>query len=297
MALGFLSFTARSQFDPLYSQYRFNIQAFNPAYTGVWENMGLTLLGREQYLGFDNNPATRTVSLQIPVMEGKMGTGFTLINDGAGHLQRTQLMVDYAYGIRLSPSLTWRWGITAGMCQYRNNWAQYLLNHPDDPAFIGDSEGIYLPNVGIGTFLHSQLFYLGISVPSLLNNQQNDYQNELNPQQFHAMAGVVVPLFNGLDLKPSAHLRYHRSGTWVADVNFSLLVANKLWLGASYRTSDELSWAINTSFLIGEQLRIGYAYDMMKNNGWGVMGAGAHEFMLSYEFKWEKTTFVSPRYF
>ena len=40
--------TSFGQQDPMYSQYMFNIQAYNPAYAGTWESLGLMSLGRQQ---------------------------------------------------------------------------------------------------------------------------------------------------------------------------------------------------------------------------------------------------------
>lgn len=290
---------SNGQGDPMYSQYMFNIQAFNPAYTGSWRSFGLTLLAREQWYGFENNPETQTISFQAPLFKNTMGLGFSLINDKIGIENRQALFADYSFGFRVVKNVMLRFGIKGGITRYSNTFSNYVLIDPDDDSFNNDLLNVNLPNFGVGAFLHSEKLYLGFSVPRLIQNEIGNYSNNENIEfrHFTFIGGAVLPLFNGFDLKPSFNARYSLNEPLVADFNVSILLAKRFWIGAMFRTADDLGIGFNTNFVLGKNLRIGYAYDLNKNSGLSSYSSGTHEIMLSYEFHFEKTLYVSPRYF
>ena len=73
-----------AQQEPTYTQYMFNTQTINPAYTGTWETMGFMVLAREQWVGFENAPSTQTFTYQTLTRNKKVGLGFNIINDKFG---------------------------------------------------------------------------------------------------------------------------------------------------------------------------------------------------------------------
>ena len=46
LAMVLVTFSAKAQQDPMYTQYMFNTQTINPAYAGTWESVGFMVLGR-----------------------------------------------------------------------------------------------------------------------------------------------------------------------------------------------------------------------------------------------------------
>ena len=285
--------------DPMYSQYMFNIQAFNPAYTGSWNSMGVTLLAREQWFGFENNPETQTFSFQTPLAKKKIGLGLTLINDKIGQERRQDLFADYSFGFKLVKNAMLRFGIKGGITRYSNALSEYMLIDPDDESFSQNQLNVFLPNFGIGAFLHAERFYFGLSVPRLIENQTGNITeiNSIEFRHFTCIGGIVFNILKGLDFKPSFNMRYSVNEPLVADFNVSFLLANRVWMGALFRYADNLGIGFNTNFLIGRNLRIGYAYDLLQNSGLSSYSNGTHELMISYEFNFKKTLYVSPRYF
>ena len=55
---------SKGQQDPMYTQYIFNLQTINPAYAGSWQDIGVTALSRDQWLGIQGHPTTQTFSFQ-----------------------------------------------------------------------------------------------------------------------------------------------------------------------------------------------------------------------------------------
>lgn len=285
-------YRANAQYDPLYSQYMFNIQAFNPAYAGSWSNAGLTLVSRQQWIDFENNPTSNSISFQYPASHNKAGMGFSILNDNIGNWKRNFYYLDYSYGISVSDNTTLRMGLKAGVQNFRNKLAGFELIEPNDPAFLNERTELWMPNFGLGTFIFNSRFFTGLSINNIL---ENDYQ--VNVSKFILVGGIVFNLAEGIDFKPAFSVVYDKSLPLIADVNASFLFAGRVCLGIMYRTTDDLNLGLNASLLLGENLRLGYAYDMMHNAGLSAFSTGTHEIMLSYEFSINRTSFYSPRYF
>ena len=282
----------------MYSQYMFNIQSFNPAYTGSWEATGITLLSRMQWMGFENNPETQTLTFQVPFANRKIGAGFSLMNETIGLQSRKALFLDYAFGIRVNAQTMFRLGITGGATNFRNDLATLQTIDPDDPAFGDGAVNRWLPNVGVGFFLHSNRFYAGLSAPKLLDNESGNYANTFALNNFTIIGGGVLSLTKGIDMKPSISVRYKNDEPLIADLNLNFLIADIFWIGGMMRTSDEIKFGLDASILIGKMMRIGYAYDFMSYAGLNSYSGATHEVMVSFEFHpREKYRFVSPRYF
>lgn len=286
-----------AQQDPLYSQYMFNIQPFNPAYAGSWQSPGITLLSRQQWMGFENNPETQTLTFQIP-FSSKVGGGLSLMNDDMGRLNRKALFADYSYGIKVNSQTMLRLGISAGVSNFRNRLNDIVIIDPDDPSLLPEESNLWLPNAGVGCFIHSSRFYAGLSAPKLLLNESGTHKNSFSINNLYLIGGFVLPISPGIEMKPSASVRYTNDEPLVADINLSFLIADVFWIGGLFRTSDEIKFGLNTSVIIANTLRLGYAYDFMHYAGLNSYSGATHELMLSIEFHTrEKVKFVSPRYF
>lgn len=292
------STNARGQQEPMYSHYMFNVQAVNPAYAGSWEALGITLLSRQQWMSFENNPETHTLTLQLPFANNKIGTGFSVIDESIGTLNRKMMFIDYSFGIKVSENTMLRLGVKGGVTNYHNRFTDYVLIDPDDPAIPLDVVDRWLPNAGIGVFLHSPRLFAGLSAPKMLQNEKGNFANVFEINDLLFMGGAVFSLGPGIDIKPSCSVRYQNNQPLMADLNLSLLIANRFWIGGMFRTSDEIKFGINTNVLIGKSVRLGYAVDFIQLGGLNSYAGRTHEVMVSFEFKRNhKTQFMSPRYF
>ncbi|RYF21935.1 MAG: type IX secretion system membrane protein PorP/SprF, partial [Flavobacteriales bacterium] len=94
------------------------------------------------------------------------------------------------------------------------------------------------------------------------------------------------------------------------DVNAFVLLADRIWLGGSYRTAVKLydksylqkdlakqnSIVAMTEIFATPQLRIGYAYDHALNSLKGNAG-GTHEISIGFYIKPKNVKMLTPRYF
>jgi type IX secretion system PorP/SprF family membrane protein len=291
---------AKAQQDPMYTQYNFNTQTINPAYAGTWDNMGFLVLGRHQWVGMGGAPKTYTFSMQTPTKFKNVALGLNLVSDKVGLEKRTLLNFDYSYRLRVSEESYLRLGIKAGVTNYMNNLTEYTgyPGDPSDPMFMGDIDVKFMPNFGVGGFLYSDDYYIGLSLPKIIqnefNNNYNNYSTWSELRHFFLIAGYVFDLSQDIKFKPT----FLTKATWGAPVEFDLtanfLLRDKVWLGAMYRTGD--SFGFIAQWIFDNQLRVGYSIDFTTTRLQHYHN-GTHELMISYELSSLRRIWSTPRMF
>jgi type IX secretion system PorP/SprF family membrane protein len=300
LALVIIANASFAQQDPMYTQYLFNTQTINPAYTGTWESLSFMVLGRQQWAGWDGAPQTYTFSMQAPMNNERVALGLNVISDKVFKEKRFGLYADYSYRVKVSEQSNLRMGLKAGFTNYSNNLQEYeLLPGVNDPMFQGDLSNKFIPNFGVGLFLSSQKYYVGLSVPKMLHSEVegdniNNFSVQAELRHYFLEGGLVFDLGEDVKFKPT----FLTKATWGAPVQFdftaNFLLKEKLWLGAMYRT--RAAYGFIAQWIFADKLRVGYAIDFSTTNLQNYHN-GTHEIMVSYELKTLKELVVSPRYF
>ena len=298
------SLTSNAQQDPMYTQYMFNTQSINPAYAGTWESLSFMVLARQQWVGLDGAPQTYTFSMQAPLKNERVALGLNLISDKVGLEKRFYMFADYSYLIPVSEKSNLRLGLKGGFTNYSNNLNAYRTYDRGltDPSFQGVIDKQFMPNFGVGAFLYSKKYYVGLSVPKIIHNKfDNDLEThtvESEMRHYYFMAGLVFDLGENVKFKPTMLTKATFSSATGAPVQLDLtanfLIKEKVWLGGMWRSGDAVGFI--AQWIFNEKLRIGYAYDYSINNLHNV-SSGSHEIMVSYELRFLKEKIVSPRYF
>ena len=86
------------QQDPQYTQYMYNMNIINPAYTGSTEGLAVGALYRSQWVGLDGGPETFTFNIHSPVGK-QVGLGLSVISDQIGPVKETNAYVDFSYTV------------------------------------------------------------------------------------------------------------------------------------------------------------------------------------------------------
>jgi len=291
---------SKGQQDPMYTQYIFNLQTVNPAYAGSWQTIGFMALSRFQWIGLKGHPTTQTFSFQTPLKNEDVGIGLNIVNDQLGFEKRFSLNVDYSYLIHLNDITSLRFGVKGGFTSYSNNLYDYD-QYPDnvsDPVFQATINNQFMPNFGFGLFLSSPRYYLSFSLPKLLENSYksniNNYTTKAEAKHMYFAGGMVFNISEFVKFKPTFMTKMVSGAPFQYDISANVLLAEKFWLGAMYRSGDALGviaqWVVNKNF------RLGYAYDFTTTD-LNKYSNGVHEVMLSYEFIYAKRKIISPRYF
>jgi len=308
-----LGFTAQAQQEVLYSQYMFNTLAINPAYAGNRDVLSISAMGRYQWIGVPGSPTNFSLTVDSPLKNEKMGLGIIAFNDAIGHAKNTGVSLVYSYKVRLGEKSTLSLGVQPSVTSI--NWRlSNVTSGGLDPVFdaANDINRLY-PNVGGGLYISGDRSYFGVSVPQIIEQKLNAFSTSESVsdirtrRHYYAMMGFVVGK-GGFKVKPSMLVRYTEGAPLGFDGNINFWIRDTFSFGVSGRKSQPTLSGTNVmdavvgmlELQLTPQLRIGYAYDMNMtklNGNRAFMGTPTHEGLLRYEFGFNKTKVLSPRYF
>lgn len=282
---------------PQYTQYVYNMTVINPAYAGSKEGISLGLLARSQWVGVSGSPKTFSGFIHSPISR-KLGLGLSLIHDKIGPVNETHAYADFSFTINISEKSKLAFGLKAGATFQQIGLLMLNQVGTNDPKFSQNSNKTY-PNFGVGVFYYKEKFYVGISVPNLLETLHFERSNgkiTKASEKMHGFlsVGYVIDLKNDFKLKPSTLIKYADSSPLSLDLSLNLLWNNKVEFGVSHRIDD--SWSAIVNFKIRKGLQLGYAYDHTISN-LGEFSSGSHEFLLLFDFNSRENTYKQPRFF
>jgi len=284
---------------PQFTQYMYNTIAINPAYAGSREVLSIVGLNRNQWGGFDGGPQTQTLSIHSPLRNEKVGLGLSLINDKSGFENFTYVYADFSYTIKATEDLKVSFGLKGGMTYYKLAEELYNLTEVNQDSYFDEKLNRWNSNFGAGILLHSDKWYLGLSVPKLINHDLNNDTEyaALETVHYYGIGGYVFDLNRNLKLKPSFMVKYTKGAPFSTDLTANFLFDEKFWLGGSYRINGkQRAIGALADFQVSEQFRVGYTYEIPTGEI-RPYTSGSHEILLMYEFKYTKGKMKSPRYF
>ncbi len=289
-------FSERSyaQIDPIYSQYQFNQLMINPAYAGVYKQMSFSAITRLQWAGLDGAPITNTITANTSV-GNSAGFGAVFLSDRIGINTTNEFIASGAYFINPGATTRLGFGLQAGFVNYK-----YDLDGLDDevladPELRVADQTFTKPNFGTGVFLMNSSYYIGLSIPRILEVKVDDGVEERQKysRHYYLSAGYLWATKGPVDVKLSSLLRMAEGATSV-DFAAMFILSNTIWAGASIRNLNTVS--VSGQFQINQQFRVGYTFELPTND---LINAsiGTHELMIAYDIAPLKGQAISGRYF
>lgn len=293
-----------SQQDAQYTQYMYNTVTVNPAYTGTRGMLSVVGLHRTQWVGIEGAPSTQTLSIHSPIGISKVGLGGSIINDEIGPVNETYFDATFSYTIPTSEIGKLSFGLKAGARLFSVNFNELNRDGSQDVAFANSIDNQLNPSVGAGVYYHNQRFYLGLSVPNILETEHleasdpNDIaaassvaKERLN---FYLIAGHTFDLTDDIKFKPAILGKLVSGAPLQVDVSGNVLFYEKLTLGLAYRWSAAIS--AMAAFQISDSLLIGLAYDR-ETTELAQLNDGSFEVMLRFELFKKYDRLLTPRFF
>jgi len=313
-ALLLFSNLVKGQQDAQFSQYMFNGIYINPAYAGYKEQLNVHAFYRNQWTGITGGPKTMSLAVDAIANDGNVGLALQISSDRLGAQRNESVFGNYAYRIRMNSDGSARLALGLGVGAVQLGIDGSRLN-PNDPEVYQPTgvQSTILPDARAGVYFSNNRFYAGLSADNLIAQYIDIDRYAFIPKpkpHYYLTAGVLLPLNEGILLKPSFLLKDDRGGPTSLDLNAFVILANKFWVGGSYRTGVKLyskdylqknlsqlnSAVAAVQFLPTENFRIGYAYDFSIGPLQGY-SAGTHEISISYLFNRKYTRMLTPRYF
>ncbi len=297
---------ALAQSYPHYTMFMYNKLIYNPAYAG---NKNLTTVNatyRNQWTGIQGAPRNFSVSVDGPVGSymkpfRSVALGLNVNNESIGVTDNTNIMAYYAYRIQAGNTVL-SMGLQAGVALYTARYSE-LNALQQDAKLMGDINNTMLPNFGPGIYWSGERFYVGASVPNLLENYYDKDRKGLTNRSarqlrsYYVSGGYVIPVSDNFKLQPQVLARYAGNGTYQlpfnADFNLSFIFYDRLMLGATYRSDNSLAGVVHVQAT--NSINIGYSYDYTASelNGYN---NGTHEVTLGFDFVRDNNKYTNPRF-
>ena len=230
-----------AQQDAQYTQFMYNKLGFNPAYAGAPTSTQVQAVIRQQWLGLNDAPSSQIATLNTPLTANRAGFGARLSRVTVGLEQQYNVEGAYAYRVPLGRGSRLGMGISASAryfnIEYQN--ANPVQGGGQDAAIPGATESKVVPNFGAGIYVDGLNYYVGISVPRLLQNDIDLGSEETiisrEARHFYFMGGVTFNINDNLKLEPQMLAKYVTGAPFDADFNVTAYVGPSLFGGVSYR--------------------------------------------------------------
>ncbi|MEM1122779.1 MAG: type IX secretion system membrane protein PorP/SprF [Bacteroidota bacterium] len=299
----FTTLQLSAQNDVQYTHFLFNKLAFNAAYAGSAGQPTATALYRNQWISLEGAPTTATLNFHTPFFQGRSGFGMNITADRVGFLRSNSVEASYAYRFNIAKGKgKLSLGINGRIESGKMDWNEA------NPLDIGDGsiptmEGARVnPNFGFGIYYEQSNFYLGVSLPQIMNTSiYRDFDvvsTNSDFRTYYVMSGYLAQLTDNIKLQPGAMISFNPETPFELDMNANLIFMDAFWVGANYRLGDSFSALVQYQFT--PQFRVGTAFDftMTELNSYS---NGSIEVMLSYVFQQQKDEAVEQvhhlRYF
>jgi type IX secretion system PorP/SprF family membrane protein len=289
--------SGNAQQESQYTQYMYNPSIINPAYTGSTGALDLVAVYRNQWTGLDGAPETQTLGIHSPLSNERMGIGLNIQNETLGPVKEFNAAVNFSYNIQLNYNTKLAFGISGGIDNYDVDFSRGTFLNPNDPILSKNIDSRYSATIGAGTYLYSDNWYVGLSVPDFLTNElYNGVENSIAEEQlqFYVMGGYVFELNPNLKFKPTVLAKFQKEYPLVVDVSANLLIQNSLSVGLSYRYDDAVSALAGIRLFDGFFAGYSYDYTVTELSNYN---NGTHEIILRYTLPQRSNIIQSPRFF
>ena len=285
----------KAQLDPLYNQYLFNQSMINPAYTGINNVLNATAIARGQWIGIDGAPVTNTLNVSSSFLRNKVGAGLLVVSDKYGASNNVEIQAMYSYRIEMLGGKSLSFGLQTGYINYKYDLNK-LNQEQADQALLNTNDNVSKTNFGTGIYYRADNYYLGISIPRILNAdvEDGDANSTRYQRHFYISGGYLFDQLMSVKFKPSILLKVVGGQPASVDINASFLLKEALWVGTTIRNFNAIG--LNGQFEVSDQLRLGYSFELPLNSI-SANAFGTHELMVSFDLEVFSGHAIGRRYF
>ncbi|OIQ40906.1 MAG: hypothetical protein BM563_01735 [Bacteroidetes bacterium MedPE-SWsnd-G1] len=287
-----------AQQDVQFTQYMYNMSVINPAYTGSRTSLSMSMMGRTQWNGLDGAPRTISVAASGPIAD-RMGLGVTLLSDIIGPVKEESIFADYTYTINTSETGKLAFGAKLGATFQKIDFFSLSVDLEGDPLIDRDNLNQTYPNFGAGLFYYTDKFYAGFSMPNIIKSRhfekENGFVSEASEEMhFFFNSGYVFDVSQDIKVRPSVMMKGAANTPISIDIAGNLLFYEIFELGVAWRVDSSVSGLFN--FVLGKNMRLGYAYDHTLSN-FSAYNSGSHEVFFLYGLEFRSNSANSQRFF
>lgn len=312
-----VAFAAQAQQDPQFTHYSFMPEYINPGAAGMNKNPFVRGLYRNQWLGYESDfdgkggaPISQVLTGAMPLLAIDGGGALNVVNDVSGRSRYTSIQLSLSKHVKLKGG---RLGLGlqgsySGLALRSGVWRT-----PDTPAEIDPTipnEGTpaqMVADMGAGAWYQAKddRWYAGLSMSRLLDAEYEFTQAADGGSKKHMYLTGGYKFDVDVDLSITPTMLYKTDfgkadkGTGSFEVGAKGEYQEMYWGGLNFRQGGDLGVLIGASFLENNELKVGYALDLVLANTVAKKGT-SHEIMIGYYFpemvKMAKPIIRTPRY-
>jgi type IX secretion system PorP/SprF family membrane protein len=291
---GMVFINIHSQQEYSFTHYFETNSFYNPASTGSEQSQNIVGLFRKQWAGFTGSPTTGGLLYENKLKDYNMGIGGYVFTDKIGETCMTTATANYSYNLSFSNDLKLAFGIDAGADFLTTNVDRLIYWDQADQLLTNSKLSYVVPKIGLGTHLYNENFYVGVSVPRILNFNSKDFHSIRNPNlpmvvsHYYLTAGYKFNLNEHLAMKTNTLLKYTRGVQPQIDINATCTYNELIGLGVGYKSLGFITSYIQYTY--DNTVMIGYAFDFSVNPMAQYARGGTHELMIKYRIKSRKSS-------
>ncbi len=272
-----------------FRQFYFNPYLYNPAFAGIQDHAQVSLLYRQQWVGFNNAPSTAGFTLLLP-SRNRTSFGLSVLSQEVVALQTNTAQATFAYRVPIRANQFLFFGISgvAGTNQLKLD-----ADYSNDPAILNAAANTFYADANFGMMYSLGQFRLGFALPKLLGQKYYSPQDLVNVRyaqwrnQLYSLSYKIR--VGDFSFEPYALYRINRDLQNWWEASTIAYFKEKIWLGASYNSTQGLGFFLG--FDMKEKLRVGYSYELPPS-GHEFINTSSHEIHLQLKlgkrkiFKW-----------
>jgi len=267
-------------------------------------------------LGVEGAPRSQVLNFETALPNNRIGLGLNLGRNTIGITNNYNVGFSYAYRFQMGKGRLGL-GLQGSIRSFNVNYGDERLVATEaislDGSIPAGQQNKTNPNFGAGLYYKEDNFYIGFSVPRLLERNidfsEDAAQISHSVRHFYLMGGYVFQVNDRIQIQPQVLFKYAENTPFDIDANVNFIFMRKYSFGATYRAGGSSvgfpaeSVDILFNLQVSDQLLFGLAYDVtfseIRNHT-----SGSIEAMLRYCFnkKTEKDKnsagdYLNPRFF
>lgn len=299
-----------AQQQPLYTQFMYNKQVYNPSYVTVEGTPSIGLVYRTQWVGIEGAPNHQGLSFSMPLRNDRIGLGVNLKRVSIG--LTNEILLEGLYGYRFdlgvgSLSLGMQLSLKSFNIDFNGDNVFTSDGISNDPAIQDGSRSTQVFNFGLGAYYRSDKLFFGLSMPRVQNvdlNSASELDLSREERHIYGMLGASFDINEDISLTPQLLYRWVKNTPADLDMNLSTSYQRKYTAGITYRLGGDSnsfgeSLDLILSMQVNENILVGFAYDYTLSVI-RKQSSGSLEFISKYRFgeaEYEEDSYINPRYF
>ncbi len=260
LIISLFSLSAYGQLYTMSDHYMHNALAINPAYSGSHDAIS-SIIGYRRWNGFEWSPSTMLLSIHTPLNNEKIGLGLFIMNDKYGISNETSFVGNYAYRMNVGDGKL-ALGLGFGMIINKADWGSLEARDADDELLTETSSTGVMPDFSLGMYYSTNKYFIGLSAPLFLSHEyqaETDkfiIKNDFKEYNYFLNGGYIVDINPAIKFFPSVLLRYNQGNAPQIDIGSQLILKDKVWVGAAYRSEKTMIAMLQCQ--VNKQLRIAF---------------------------------------